>query len=93
MNIKVIRGQLRQIAKELLGEIIVAEMRDSVIKEVKETYFDPRLKKIEDNIRETLQLVDQRSKDSLGYLVRQATEPALAQPSAPKETPAVSDEE
>lgn len=93
MNAKLIRGQLRQIVQELLGEVLVATLREEIVKEVKETYFEPRLRKIESNVQETLQLVNQRSKDSLGYLVRQVTEPAITPTLAPKEAPAVPDED
>lgn len=68
---KLIRGQTRQIAKEMLTEEAVKAITAEVLKAVSE-----RLSNMEKNVRDTLALLDKRSKDVSGYLVRQASTPS-----------------
>lgn len=74
--IKALRGQVRQIVKELLPDVLKTELLEVIKKELVAD-FTTKLTRIENNVKETLQAVDQRSKDSLSYLVRQSTEPSL----------------
>jgi hypothetical protein len=73
---KLIRGQVRQIVKEILPAVLKDELLQAISKQLVAN-LTSKLTKIEENVKETLQAVDQRSKDSLSYLVRQASEPSL----------------
>lgn len=64
-DIKVIRGQLRQIAKEILPEVLSAEMETKIMKHV-----DTRLDYMTNMIKSTLDQLDRRSKDMQSYVVR-----------------------
>ncbi len=75
-DVKLIRGQLRQVVKEILPEMLKEVLGDALFKAHAED-INTKLKKIEENVRETLTLVDKRSKDSLSYLIRQTTENAV----------------
>lgn len=68
---KLIRGQVRQVVAEILTEEMSKAITAEVLKAVSE-----RLSHVEKNVRETLALLDKRSKDVSGYLVRQASAPA-----------------
>lgn len=72
---KVIRGQLRQIVKEEMENVVLAEMRTAISKEVTGELIK-RLSALEDLIREKLTVIDERSKDTMSYLVRQSTQAA-----------------
>lgn len=65
---KIIRGQVRQIAQELLGEELVL----AASKELK-GHIDRRLDILTKHIQETLDRVDTRSKEVQSYLVRAST--------------------
>jgi hypothetical protein len=71
---KVIRGQLRQIVKEELENIILAELKTSVSKDIMSEVMK-KLNAIEDMIKQKLTVIDERSKDTMGLLVRQASIP------------------
>lgn len=71
---KLIRGQLRQIVKEELQNVLLAELRSAVSRDVMAETMK-RLSALEDMIREKLMTIDQRSKDTMGYLVRQVSKP------------------
>lgn len=75
-NLKQIRGQLRQIVKDILPEVINKEQHELLAKQIKD-----RLDLIEKDIKKTLHEINNRSKDTMGYLVRQASQ----NPLAPKE--------
>ncbi len=70
-NAKVVRGQLRQIAKELLPEVINQEQY-----EVLKKHIDSRINEIEAFVKKTLTEMNENHKNTMGYLVRQATLPA-----------------
>ena len=72
---KVIRGQLRQIALELLPELLTEELRGKLFQSL-QTEIGARLSKFENNVKETLTALEDRQKDTLGYLVRQVSTPA-----------------
>lgn len=67
---KVIRGQLRQIAKELLPEVMAAEVNKAQYARLQAEILS-KLKLIEENVRDTLIKLDQRSKDAQAYIIRQ----------------------
>lgn len=67
---KQLRNQLRQIVKEVLPEVLTEALYKEVL-----SAMNGRINLIERNVKETLNLVDKRSKDISGYLVRQSTLP------------------
>ena len=67
---KQLRNQLRAVVKELLPEVLQEAMYKAVLDSM-----HLRINKIENNVKETLSLVDKRSKDIAGYIVRQSTLP------------------
>jgi len=69
---KIIRGQLRQITKEIMPELLSQELKSEVYKRIREE-MTTRINAIEENVKATLDQLDQRSKDTLDYLVRQST--------------------
>lgn len=82
-EIKQIRGQVRQIVKELLNEELVAVIEKSVCEKM-----HARVEILAKNVKETMQRMDDRSKDVQGYLVRQATTVApIKAPTLSEETP------
>lgn len=78
---KVIRGQIRQIAKELLPEALASEINKEQYRRLS-TEIMSKLKLIEDNVKDTLLKLDQRSKDAQAYIIRQVNS-AAANPPAP----------
>lgn len=74
-NTKMLRGQLRQIAKEILPEVMTTELKSETYKSLAAT-IDMRLKALETSVRETLERVDGRSKEVMAYLIRMAAKEA-----------------
>ncbi len=60
-NAKVMRGQLRQVVKEMLPEILTTEMQIALAKQ------------LEANLQKQLTDMAERQKDALSYLIRQTT--------------------
>lgn len=69
-NLKQLRGQLRQVVKEVLPELLQEALYKAML-----DAMHARINKIENNVKDTLNMVDKRSKDIAGYLVRQSTLP------------------
>lgn len=69
-DVKLVRGQLRQIAKELLPEAINEQQYQALKK-----HIDTRVNEIEALVKKTLHEMNERQKDTMGYLVRQASLP------------------
>lgn len=65
---KVIRGQLRQIAKELLPEALTQEVIAKMEKITRE-----KLDIIHEMVRDTLKAIDDRQKDTISMLMREMT--------------------
>lgn len=69
---KLVRGQLRQLAKELLPEALASEIHvahyNQLMREVQ-----GKLSVVQSQISETLARIDQRSLDMQSFLMRQAT--------------------
>lgn len=70
MKTKELRGQLRQIAKELLPELLNEAQYEELRKHV-----DARITEVEKFVKATLTEMNTRHKDTMGYLVRQVSEP------------------
>ena len=67
-EIKQIRGQVRQIVKEILPDTLTQE-HYLVLKQ----HVDERINQIEKFVKEKLTEMNERHKDTMGYLVRQTT--------------------
>ncbi len=68
MNQKDLRKQLRNVIQEILPELLTAEVVKAIEKQVLE-----RVTSIENDVKTTMREMTERQKDTLGYLVRQAT--------------------
>jgi len=79
-NIKALRGQVRQIVKELLPEVLHAEAVNRLNKDLTNK-VDNRLEGITKLVKTTLDQLDQRSKDMQSYVVRN-----VGVPTAPEQT-------
>lgn len=64
-NIKVIRGQLRQIAKDLLNEEMATGIRDQIAKVVND-----RLNAIDAYVKAQLEEMQERSRETQDYVTR-----------------------
>ncbi len=67
---KVIRGQVRQVVKEILGDVLKAELTEAIRKEIG-IEAARRLDAISKQLHAKLEEIDQRSKDVSSFLVRQ----------------------
>lgn len=70
-ELKELRSQLRNVVKELLPEVLTAEVLMKIINE--------RLDKIERDNKAVMQEMNERHKNTMGYLVRQVSTPVKAQ--------------
>lgn len=68
MDHKTIRKQLRNVLVELLPTTLTELQFELLNKKI-----DARLDQIEENTKATMREMSQRQKDTLGYLVRNAT--------------------
>ncbi len=71
---KFVRGQIRQIVKEIMPDIMEQALKADVYNSLKGELLT-RLTMIETNVRQHLEKLDERQKDTLGYLIRQASAP------------------
>lgn len=89
--VKTLRGQVRQLVQDLIPQILTEEMRSKLYAEMVDL-VQARLKGIEDQVKETMLEINQRSVDAQEYLMRNvtATMPQLgAEENLPQEeTPA-----
>lgn len=69
-DIKEVRKQLRRIVKEILPEILTAEQY-ALIKQ----HNEAKLNELEKFIKDTLHEMNERHKNTMGYLVRQVSTP------------------
>lgn len=74
-EIKAIRGQLRQLVKEILPELLAVAQYEELRKEI-----HSKMERIETNVKDTMREINERSKDTQSYLVR-----AVSKPAAPKQ--------
>jgi len=77
-NAKVLRGQMRQIVKELLPELIDSEFQKEQYKKLADEIM-ARLAIIEKHVASTLAEVNKRSKETTSYMMSQtiAASPVL----------------
>lgn len=64
MDVKLLRGQVRQVVKEILPEVLNEQQYIELRKHV-----DSRLSEVEKYIKETMDLMNTRQKEVLKYLV------------------------
>lgn len=69
--VKQLRSQLRQLVKEVLPELFKVEVLDAIRKQV-----DARLKAIDAHVNKSLEEMNERTKETQSYVVRNL---ALAQ--------------
>lgn len=74
MNLKQTRGQLRQIVKEVLPEVLTTELRSALYAEIAKV-VSARLNSIEKDVKRTMDEINTRSKDATDYLVRNVSTP------------------
>ena len=89
-KIKELRNQLRNVVKDLLPEILtqalVQKVRDEIVVSLR-----PQLAKLEKDVKTSLEAIDARSKQSMGFVVRQAA--GIALPQAGETVPEIKKEE
>lgn len=88
-NVKLLRGQVRQVVKEQLPGVLSAEVIEAIQAKLQKEMAD-RLDNVMGLMKETLDRVDQRSKEVQSYLVR-ATTPQAPAPQEAVEIPVSSD--
>lgn len=81
---KELRKQLRNVTQELLPDLLQSELGQKLYADLSHV-IQTRLDVVIANIHETLQQIDQRSKDIQGYLVRQTLTP-ISTPATTLET-------
>lgn len=81
MTPKQARGQLRQIAKEILPEVMASELFAALQAETA-----TRLNALTAEVREQLKAMDQRSRDMQSFIMREVTNNIRAEVSPKSET-------
>lgn len=71
-NAKLLRKQLRNVVQELLPQLVTDELKAAMHQQLA-IEIQKRLDNVTKNVKETLDMIDQRSKDIQGYLVRQTS--------------------
>ena len=69
-NAKQLRGQLRQIVQEIMPEL-TSDAQFAAIK----AHVDVKIKEIEEHVKKMMSEMNERHKDTMGYLVRSVTTP------------------
>lgn len=67
---KLIRGQLRQVLKEILPETLTEAQFELLNKKI-----DARLEQITEDTKATMREMNARHRDTMGFLVRQVSSP------------------
>lgn len=70
-ELKQMRGQMRQIVKEILPETL----SDAHFAELK-ALIHAEMKKVNETVQQNLKDLNERHKDTMSYLVRQVTTPS-----------------
>lgn len=82
---KLLRSQLRQLVKEILPELLSSELRSEMHQKLA-VEVQKRLDNVTKNVKDTLETIDQRSKDIQSYLVRQTTKSTSTTQPSPEVT-------
>ncbi len=72
---KVIRGQVRQIVQEILGDILTEQLYKQL-----EHKLALRVEQIEKSVKATMHEMNENHKATMGYLVRTVTSPEMPKP-------------
>jgi len=67
-NIKILRGQMRQIVKEMLPPVLTTELQIAIANKLTAQLVD-----IKAGMTKQLNEMEERQKDALSFLVRRAT--------------------
>lgn len=78
-NIKQIRGQIRQIVKEILPDILNAELCNTIYKRLQQEMIT-QLSQVSDMVKKDLAKIDDQSKAVQDYLMRQVDSTPPTQP-------------
>ena len=78
-TVKDIRKQIKNVVQDLLPGILQQELSKAVFEQVVST-LKVQLAAMENDVKTSLEDMQQRQKDVLGYLVRQSTASSLPQP-------------
>lgn len=73
---KDIRKQLRNVVLALLPEVLTRELEEALYKKLLSD-MNARMDLIANNAKETLEKIDQRSRDVQSYVVRQNSQPFI----------------
>lgn len=79
-NTKLLRGQLRQVVKELFPELVKQELYSDATKLIKS-----RLDQIHTMVREELTKIDERQKDVQALVLKELAGSSLPKPDAKSE--------
>lgn len=71
-SIKELRKQLRNVVQGLLPEILTKELEEAVYKKLLSD-MNARMDLIANNAKETLERIDERSRDVQSYVIRQSS--------------------
>jgi len=74
-NVKQLRGQLRQVVKEMLPETLTEQHYESLKK-----HIDARINEIEKSVKDTMHTINERHKDTMSYLLREVSVPKAVEP-------------
>lgn len=69
-NVKLIRGQIRQAVKEILPEVLTAELVNNLGTGLS-VAVNKRLDEVTNHVKSVLDTVDERSKEVQNYIIRQ----------------------
>ncbi len=89
-ELKQLRGQMRQIVKELFPEIMNTELVAAVRNELADR-LGKHMEVIANNAKQTLADIDERNKDFQSYVVRQLSSNVPALDTEAQEIPAISE--
>jgi hypothetical protein len=78
-NAKQLRGQLRQVVKEMLPETLTEQHYETLKK-----HIDARINEIEKSVKDTMHTINERHKDTMSYLLREVTLPKTTEPTEQK---------
>lgn len=73
-QVKELRKQLRNVVEEILPEVLKSSTVDAIMDEV-----GKRMRGIEDHVKQIMGEMNERNKDTNGYLIRQAAAMNAAQ--------------
>ncbi len=67
---KLLRGQIRQVVKEILPDVLTEELAKAILQQL-QLMTRTQLNAIEAQVRDSLQALDDRSREVQNYVIRQ----------------------